>query len=161
MKFKRMNLLWAEAEAVHWAQQGSQETVPWQEWPVHVLWWGEELCTVLPLQPPPEQQSRSFQGPGHQPRCWISPRIFNYGRKMDRTRGFSPWRELHIVLIRDGNFWGILDFFKRSQQFSGIKNGSHGHLRHKHQLTLGCDNVCKENLSDLHCFEKIHSKTIW
>lgn len=62
MKFKRMNLLRAEAEAVHWAEQGSQETVPWQEWPVRVLWWGEELSTVLPLQPPPEQQRGVSRG---------------------------------------------------------------------------------------------------
>lgn len=160
MKFKRMNLLWAGAEAVHWAKQGSQETVPWQGWPVHVLCEERNFPLCCPSSILQSNQSRSFQGPAHQPRCWISPRLFNYSRKMDHTRGFSPWRELHTVLIRDGNFWGVLDFFKRSQQFSGIKNGSHGHFRHKHQLTLEWDKICKI-LPDLHHFEKIHSKSIW
>lgn len=67
-----------------------------------------------------------FQGPTHQPRCWISPRIFSYRRKMDHTRGLSPWRELHPVLIRDANYGGTPGSFNHSQHLIAIRIGIHG-----------------------------------
>lgn len=146
--------------------EGFRRRIPGKHWPACVSS-GEQrnfpLCCPSSLLK--SNEGERFQGPTHQPGCWISPRIFNYRRKMEHTRGFSPWKELHPVLIRDGNFWGILDFFNRSQQFSCNKKWKSWscafHPRHKHWLTLWRDKVCKENPSDFHPLEKFHSKNIW